>query len=399
MVGSLTKTFTGSAVMQLRDRGLLALDDPVALHLPELQVREGLAPVTLRRLLSHESGLTSEPPGSDWGAGIYTTFAEWLPCLDRIGIVIPPNTQSKYSNLGYQLLGEVVARVSGQPYPEYVSEHILRPLGMSSTTFTAYVGGHERRAVGYAPATFSDEFRPARQVRGLGAEGGLWSNVDDLSRWLALQLRGEAGDDEAGSVLSPATLAEMHTARYLVDPVWSEACGISWFSLRQRETIWVGHSGSVYGFMCYAGFVPAEKLGVIVLLNGVADATELALQLGEIARSEVRSVPPAAPPLPPPGAVHDLLGLYCCEDWGYLLRIEWRDGALRALHARDHGLQRTLMPGTEPDRFVVDSGRDAGEPAVFLRAEDGRMLGLRLAFTSYTRLGSLSQAPPKQTGS
>jgi len=139
-VASITKTFTGTAVMQLAGNGGLHLDDPAVRHLPELRaIGIPFGPVetlTIRRLLSHESGLQGEPPGTDWAGPDYEgSAARSLARAAEVGLKVPPNSQSKYSNLGYQLLGEIVARVSGTPYPDYLRQAILEPLGLTSTGF------------------------------------------------------------------------------------------------------------------------------------------------------------------------------------------------------------------------------------------------------------------------
>jgi len=121
-IASITKTFTGTAVMQLRDAGRLELDDPAVKYLPEL--RGAVSPfaaieaVTIRRMLSHEAGLAAEPPGTDWSVPVYQGDPQLtLARPGDIVLMLPPNAQHKYSDLGYQLLGEIVTRVSGIPYP------------------------------------------------------------------------------------------------------------------------------------------------------------------------------------------------------------------------------------------------------------------------------------------
>ena len=102
---------------------------------------------------------------------------------------MPPNTQWKYSNLGYQLLGELVARVSGMTYARYIRSRILTPLKMTSTVLDPLPQRlRARRAIGYEPRFLSDELDPAPPEPGVfQAEGGLWSCVDDLARWLSCQ--------------------------------------------------------------------------------------------------------------------------------------------------------------------------------------------------------------------
>ena len=139
-VASITKTFTGTAILQLRDEGLLHLDDPAVVYVPELRGASSpfgdIETVTIRRILSHESGLVSEPPGTNWMTPTYEGVAERnLARVAEIGTRIPPNVQQKYSNLGYQLLGEIVARLSGLPYVEYVRASILDPLDMAGSVF------------------------------------------------------------------------------------------------------------------------------------------------------------------------------------------------------------------------------------------------------------------------
>jgi CubicO group peptidase (beta-lactamase class C family) len=228
-IASITKTFTGTAIMQLRDEGRLHLDDPVVQHIPEL--REAASPfgaietLTIRRMLSHESGLRSEPPGTDWAVPTYEGLVEPnLARIAEIGIRVPPNTQWKYSNLGYQLLGEIVARVAGKPYVDYLHAEILDPLGMTSTAFEPLPDGlRDRCATGYAGRWFTDELDVARAVPPVWAEGGLWSSVEDLARWISLQFRVDGGPRAGSQVLAGTTLKEMHTPRYLVDEAWTEA--------------------------------------------------------------------------------------------------------------------------------------------------------------------------------
>ena len=210
-IASITKTLTGTAIMQLRATGRLRLDDPVVSFLPELAAggrRAGaIENVTIRRLLSHESGLRSEPPGTDWAIPRYEgDVKRTLTHVEEIGAVIPPNRQWKYSNLGYQLLGEVIARVSGTPYTDYVKKKILQPLAMSSTSFEPLPKRLATRvATGYAGRTFSDELEVAPAMPAIFAEGGLWSCVKDSvelarlpARRLSRRCHRQARDRSAG---------------------------------------------------------------------------------------------------------------------------------------------------------------------------------------------------------
>ncbi len=395
-IASITKTFTGTAIMQLRDEGKLHLDDAAVGYLPEL--RDAISPfgpietVTVRRLLSHESGLMGDPPDTDWTRNRYEGSA--LANLARvadIGARIPPNTQQKYSNLGYQLLGEIVARVSGMPYVEHIQHHILDPLGMTSTSFEPLAEVLARRcAVGYQERWMSDELRIANPWGKEGfAEGGLWSCVDDLARWIGAQFLEDGGAREGRQILDGSTLKEMHLPRYLGDETWTEAWGISWYAKRKDDAIWVQHSGGLPGFVTNVCFLRGdERVGAIALLNGGKDAGELSMGLGALAREAARSaVKPAEPPEPTPDAFRDFLGLYGdAGDEAILIRLEWRDGALTFVDPETPEWRPTLVPANAPDSFTVEAGvRESGEPVVFHRRGDGRVSAVTIGPFSLSR--------------
>jgi CubicO group peptidase (beta-lactamase class C family) len=213
-------------------------------------------------------------PGSPMptAAGRYEGLASRnLKRVSEIFAAVPPNTQTKYSNLGYQMLGEVVQRASGIGYPQYIRDRILTPLSMSSTDFEPLDPElAARRATGYAARAFSDEPSVAPAMPLLWAEGGLWSTVEDLGRWLSFQLAAhvdalaDTTDANASSdVLASATRREMHKPRYLSDEDWSSAFGISWYSVRKDEVTWVQHSGGLPGFTSNARItLPEISLGL-----------------------------------------------------------------------------------------------------------------------------------------
>src|SRR5262249_36331204 len=139
-IGSITKTFTATAVMQLRDAGLLDLDDRLDEHLAELPSRSP----TIRRLLAHLSGFQREV-GEMWVTGEVPTIEQALAGVDTYGLVLPEARAHHYSNLAYAFLGELVARRGGMPYEAYVDERILVPLGLERTSWHP----HEPYAQGY----------------------------------------------------------------------------------------------------------------------------------------------------------------------------------------------------------------------------------------------------------
>jgi D-alanyl-D-alanine carboxypeptidase len=401
-IASITKTFTGTAVLQLRDAGLLDLDDPVVKWIPELSDSAspaGIGAVTIRRLLSHESGLVSEPPGTNFLAAEPRYEGLASRNLERVGEIfaaVPPNTQTKYSNLGYQLLGEIVQRASGTPYLQYIADRILTPLSMSSTGFEPLAPGlAARRATGYNAAALSDELSVAPAMPPLWAEGGLWSTAEDLGRWLSFQLAAHAdapadtAEANAGSeVLASATRREMHKPRYLSDEDWSTAIGISWFSVRKDNVTWVGHSGGLPGFTSDVCFDRDSRVGAVVLLNGAAEASALAMSLAAAGRDLAEAAAPEVRrPAPTPADVAPLLGLYAAPDMSFVVRLEWRDGKPTLVDTSAPGQKILLDRAAEPGGFIVAPGyRQSGEPVRFGRRPDGTVVSLQLGGGSLVRL-------------
>jgi CubicO group peptidase (beta-lactamase class C family) len=398
-IASITKTFTGTAIMQLRDEGRLHLDDPLVTYVPEL--RDAATPfgpietVTIRRMLSHESGLSGDPPGTDWSTPpVYEgRIAPNLARISEIGTRIPANTQQKYSNMAYQLLGEVVARVTGHPYVDHVRSAILEPLGMTNTYFEPVPDDAlARRAAGYNARWLTDELTLADLSVTIWAEGGLWSCVEDLARWISFQLREDGGPRDGAQVLAGSTLKEMHAARYLGNEEWTEAFGITWYAIRKDSVTWVQHSGGLHGFITNICFDPKERVGAVVLLNGGQDAADLSMALGAMARTVVLAAAPViGAPEPTPDAYRSLLGLYLSRDLGGAFRLEWRDAQLVFVDPGEPTWRPTLSPTDEQDVFTVDPGvRESGERVVFNRTPDGRVASVFMAADTWARLDPVS---------
>jgi CubicO group peptidase (beta-lactamase class C family) len=150
-MASVTKTFTATAIMQLRDAGKLSLDDPVVKHLPWYKVKSpfaGAPVITIRHLLTHTSGLPREAAFPYWMVANFPTIEQIKETLPQQEAAFAPETRWKYSNLALALAGEIVAVASGAPYDVYVRDHILEPLGMSSSTMLFPEAHRSRLAVG-----------------------------------------------------------------------------------------------------------------------------------------------------------------------------------------------------------------------------------------------------------
>jgi CubicO group peptidase (beta-lactamase class C family) len=387
-IASITKTFTATAIVQLRDEGRVRLDDPAVRHVDELRrARSPFGPieeVTLRRLLMHESGLMSEAPGMDVEGNLFPTTDEVLAEAERIRVTIPPGSAHKYSNLGFQLLGEVVARVAATPYTRYVTERILEPLEMARTTFEPHGPGAGNIARGYNTREFSDFVTPAARLSpsGLEADGGLWSTVADLARWISFW----CGPDEGGrhDTLASTSRAEMLAPRALASDDWSLGQGLGWYTARRDGVALAGHEGQLDGFTTAVMFAPEHRAGAVALVNGIAPAGDLAFDLAARALPEVPEPSLGeAPPAPVPAEVEPLLGLFVLAKYGASVRVEWRGGrVVLFVDGEERGLEAT----DDALAFHATGGREAGEEVVFERTPAGAVDRVNVAGYPFARV-------------
>jgi CubicO group peptidase (beta-lactamase class C family) len=402
-VASITKTFTATAIVQLRDEGKLRLDDPLVKHVPEFGAVENpfgpIEDVTLRRVASHTSGLFGEPPTDHWSTLHFPTRDEWLPTLPQVRVAIPPGSAFKYSNLGYTLLGEVIERLSGQPYAEHMRQAILEPLGMASSAFELTETLQPQAASGHMVHQYEDaaQAAPDSPLAGMAAAGQLWTTARDLSRWIALQL-GDADAQRGGSqILAGRSLVEMRQACY-VDPTWIAGYGIGWAILRRGERVYHGHGGSVPGYRSQILFSRRLRIGLVVLIDGVGPADRIAGPLIDTVAEHVAAVERSRPTKAPsraPESYQPLLGMYV--RFGDIVTVEYRGGQL-VLKGRPGSLfapppRPTLEATGEADAFLVRGGRLAGEILTFNKSDDGRVTGFKVGGFAMTRLIEAPSSP------
>jgi CubicO group peptidase (beta-lactamase class C family) len=369
MVGSITKTFTAAAIMQLRDAGELDLDDPIGAHLPDAV----LSRPTLRRMLAHISGLQREVPGEVWERLEFPDRDGLLRAYDEAEEVLGPGERWHYSNLAYSLLGEVVARRSGQDYERYVEERLLEPVGLRRTTWRRT----EPAARGYYVEPWGDAVRrePLVEKGAVAATGALWSTPSDLCRWAAFL----AEPDEA--VLSRRAAEEMHALQVMADPKgWNLGWGLGLMLFRRGDRILAGHGGATIGFRAGFAYARTEGIGAAALTNASTGmesevAVELAVQALEALPAAVE---PWRPGRPAPAELEPLLGSWWTEGQEVVLR--YRDGALQLVHpALPHVEPSVFESDGERDRFRVASGPERGELLRIVRDADGAPTKLYLA--------------------
>jgi D-alanyl-D-alanine carboxypeptidase len=267
-IASISKVFTATALLQLRDAGKIQLDDPVSKHLSWFRVKQppDSPPITIWHLLTHTSGLARELPIFYWNDLKFPSRQEMMRLAPEEPAIFPPETVYKYSNLALAIAGEIVAAVSGEPYSQYVENHVLRPLGMSSTLIeptraAANLALGYRKRVPGAPREVEDFI----DAGALTPSAGLASNVTDLAKLVSLQF----GDGPAAGsqILKGSTLREMQRVQWL-RPDWQNGQGLGFGVRRVGQQVRVGKDGAAPGYKSLIEWVPAEKFGVVVLING-----------------------------------------------------------------------------------------------------------------------------------
>lgn len=313
-IASITKLFTSTAILQLRDAGKLRLDDPIVKYIPAFKIRNGFPdapPVTVQHLLTHTSGLPGEAAFPYWTDHDFPSIGEILKALPNQEIVFPTETKYRYSNLALALAGEVVASASGETYEACVQEHILEPLGMTDTSVNLSPEHRMRLAAAYSRRLPDGTRRilPFTDSRGLTPAANMSSTVEDLARFISLQFQ----DEKVGGtkVLKGSTLREMHRVHWLF-PSWKSGRGLGW-SVRQfgGKTL-VGHSGWVAGYQTQIAFIVEDRIGVIVLTNADDGSpnTYLEQAFNVVGPAILKAAAPAPKPSPPDPAWNAYIGLY-----------------------------------------------------------------------------------------
>jgi CubicO group peptidase (beta-lactamase class C family) len=283
-IASMTKSFTAMAILKLRDEGKLSLDDPVSRYVPalaDLSYPTGDSPVlTIRHLLTHSEGFPEDNP---WGDRQLAQTDETIRAWMKAGIPFStaPGTAFEYSNYGFAILGQVVARASGKPYADYVRDNILRPLGMKASTFEMSEVPREQIALGYRREDNAWKAEPILAHGSFGSMGGLWTTAPDLARYVAFLMSAFPPRDEPehgpikrssaremqqlwrfspGSVFRPTVDAplQMSVSGYGYGLGVSQDC---------RFPYVIGHGGGLPGYGSLMRWLPDYGVGLIAMGN------------------------------------------------------------------------------------------------------------------------------------
>ncbi len=379
-IGSITKTMTAVLVMQLRDEGLLALNDPVSTYLPEVRG----VPITIRALLTHSSGLPAEPAGPWWERSPGRSFAELVAELPAVGPFEPGRTHH-YSNLGYGLLGEVVARLRGRTWWECLASLLLEPLGMLRTSYDPF----DPHARGYSVHPWSGELvaEPAADTRAMAPAGQVWSTVLDLATFADFLI---GGRDE---VLLADTVEEMVSLQSGTGSEGLDAgYGLGVRLVPGGSGVRVGHTGSMPGFQACLLVDRVRRTGVVVLANsttGLVPDRVAGRLLDTLEDAEPTMAPTWRPATRVPREVSEVLGVWYWGNTPRACRWDGRRVVLGSLDGSAGGSAFRLQDGS----LVGTSGYHHGEHLTPVRREDGSVSHLRCSTFVLTRTPYDPSAP------
>jgi D-alanyl-D-alanine carboxypeptidase len=373
-IGSITKTLVAVVVLQLRDEGRLDLNDRLDEHLPGVAA---YGDRTLRSLLSHSSGMHSEPAGEWWERTPGGSFDDLAERLSDVGPAFPAGATFHYTNVAFALLGEVVARLTGTPWFDAVRSRLLEPLGMERTTYLP----QPPAAQGYSVHHFSNTLdrEPAHDAGAMAPAGQVWSTVQDLARYAAFL----AGDHP--EVLAGATVDELATPQSgSLAGGLSGGYGLGFRLVAGGSGVLVGHTGSMPGFLAGLLVDRKRRTGAVVLANGTHGLRCEGLPVDLLATlEELEPTIPRAwePVLEVPAGVADVLGVWHWGNTAYGFAWTGREIVSSLLSSGAESHRFALRDG----RLVGTSGYHHGETLRVVRNDDGSVSHLVCATFVYTR--------------
>ncbi|MFF4874985.1 serine hydrolase domain-containing protein [Micromonospora sp. NPDC000668] len=403
VLGSVTKPFTATALMRLVAQGRVDLDAPVRRYVPELVLPDerAAAEITVLQLLNHTAGL-------DWRMGVETgegddALAAYVAKMADLELIAPPGSRASYSQVGYDLAGRIIEKVTGLTYEQAIASLLFEPLGLSHSSFATNDVMTRRFAVGHNLGE-DGTLAVARQWKDSRANnpgGGAVSSVVDQLRWARFHL-GDGRADDGARMLPTEVLERMKAPTVeLRGSTLGDAFGICWF-LRDVDGVrTIGHGGSANGQFAELLIVPERNFAVVALSNSGPDGG-LAVNQAVVrwALEHYLGVVDQDPePLPFDDArarevagryENDMMTLEIATDGTGLtvecgIKPEIRAATDTELPPDLPPADLGLLPG-EADEYIVTSGGLKGQRGFFARDESGAITGADLAGRLFTRV-------------
>lgn len=342
-IGSVTKQFTGAAIMQLVEQGKISLQDDLTKFIPDYPTHG--KKITVEHLLTHTSGIKSYTGMKEWTDEVRRKDFSVSALIDYFKdqpMDFEPGAKYDYNNSGYILLGFIIEKVSGQTYAEYMTEHFFKPLGMKNSYYGDVTPVVKNRAAGYSQADVAGTYTntPFLSMTQPYAAGSLLSTVEDLYTWTKAL--------HSGKVVKPESLKKMTTPYLLTDGTNTRyGYGLQMGNLLGSPT--VEHSGGINGFLSDLVYLPTEDVCVAILTNCDCEPPrDLSAKLAALTIG--KPFQPAAVQLEP-SALDQYTGVYeNAQKEQRIISVE--NGQL---HSQRSGGQKFKLTPFGPDQFFFEA--------------------------------------------
>ncbi len=360
-VGSVSKLFTDIAALSLAEQGKVDLDAPVQTYLPNFKPNNPFdIPITLRQLMSHQSGLVRESPVGNYFDPTEPTLDATVESLNKTSLVYRPQTRTKYSNAAIAVVGAVLESQRDESHPEYVKRTILEPLGMDHSGFVIDARIKPSLATGWMRTYDDRKFEAPGFLLGTGPAGNLYASMNDLGKFL-ICLLGEGAVD-GKQIVNAETLKEMMTPIRNADGI-EQGFGLGFHIQSLDGYKKVGHGGAVYGFSTQLEALPGRKLGVAAstsldVTNGIVGRlSNYALRL-MMAAQDGKELPEyvTSDSVPNQRGV-ELLGTYRDAETGRFARVTEYAGDF---HLRRGTFRYRLGAASKTGDLLIDDPTDFG---------------------------------------
>lgn len=394
-IGSTTKTFTATAIMQLVEAGKVDLDAPVRRYLQYFKLRdpEATRKVTVRHLLTHMGGWLGDYfENTGWGDD---ALSRVVASLARVKQLTPLGTVWSYNNAGFYIAGRILEKITKKSYEQAITEMILEPLEMTNSLFFPEDVIVNRFAVGHITVgKKSTVARPWRLTRSSAPAGAIVSTANDQLKWAAFSM----GDGRAPSgkrLLKKSTLKLMQKEQFHVGNM-AEHMGIAWMINYTDGVKIVRHGGTTNGQLSAFVMVPEKGFAVTVLTNSTAGRTVNRAVVAWALENYLGLKDEASPPIRVDRSeLDDYVGKYRVETSPtMMIDVSPRRGGLAIIFPTPPATNDQRPPRIPalpfhfyaPDRFVISSGPYSGTRSDFVRSPSGKVAWLRFGGRLYRRL-------------
>ena len=410
-IASMTKAFTALSILKLRDEGKLSLDAPVETYVPELRgwkyPTDDSPKIRVRDLLTHTAGFVTDDPWGDRQTPLpESEFTRLLS--EGVPFTRSPATAMEYSNLGYALLGRIVANVSGEPYKDFVQKLLFTPLGMAATGYEVAAAPQDRRALGYRWEDDAWKLEPTMAHGAFGAMGGIQTSAEDYARWVAYLLSAwpsrdgaDTGPVRRSSVRELAQGANFPSVRLRPGATGAAACrqaatyAMGFYAATDCDlALTLSHGGGYPGYGSHVLLLPDYGVGIFAFANRTyagprPPVWDAALTLLQAGRLKPRSSVPSAALTSAYAAAAKMFTTGSVTAAGDVLAMNFlmdRDAAHRA---RDFAGLKAEVGTCNTTAPIVPTGALAGE--FTWTCERGRVKGqILLAPTPKPQIQSLT---------